>query len=367
MRTSNRHSSSGFTLLEALIATLVLSFGMLSVAVFQTRLASNTDVAKQRSEATRFAQQKMECLRSFSQIASAPALSLNCSGAMAASSWADTRSGSDTPISQTNASFARTWIVGGTPADLLRSVSVRVGWSDRNGRANAVTLASTLSKSDPADIGGLTMPPVDGGINYRPKGRNLAIPIPAIQLGGSNSGKSAAQFDSQWLVFGNAVGDVIAVCSSPPTDNTDIAADCSALAAYLLAGNISGDIANYVPTGILFSNMQYMSRTPRCTLTDAIDQNTGAPIAGYKRYTCLVQPTDHDNNSATPMVWSGRSNIAPAPAGTQKVCRYTTDAITTNNFDHPATYSLVSGSLANQNFLLLSAGDCPSGTAQQQP
>jgi len=367
MRTSIQHRSSGFTLLEALIALLVLSFGMLCVGLFQARLASGSDIAKQRSEATRFAQQKMECLRSFSQIASAAAASENCLGALAASSWADTRSGSDTPNSETNASFTRSWTVAGTAGDLLRSVTARVGWNDRKGQTHAVTLASVISRSDPADIGGLMLRPIDGGINHWPKGRSLAIPIPAIRLGGSNSGKSTAQFDSQWLVFGDAAGDVIAICSSQPTDSTDIAADCSMTAAYLLVGYIRGDIENYTPTSISFTSVQYMARTPQCTLTAATDPNTGAAIIGYRLYTCLVQPTDHDADATTPMVWSGRSNIAPPPAGTQRACRYTTDANTTQNFEHPAAYSLVSGSLENQNFLLLASGNCPSGTVQQQP
>ena len=48
-----RSGARGFTLLEALIALLVLSFGMLAIAGFQTTLSRNSDLAKQRTEALR--------------------------------------------------------------------------------------------------------------------------------------------------------------------------------------------------------------------------------------------------------------------------------------------------------------------------
>ena len=46
----------GFTLIEALVSLLVLAFGLLAIASFQITLSRNSDVAKQRTEATRLAQ-----------------------------------------------------------------------------------------------------------------------------------------------------------------------------------------------------------------------------------------------------------------------------------------------------------------------
>ena len=63
-----RSTARGFTLIEALIALLVLSFGMLAIAGFQVTLTRNSDLAKQRTEATRLAQQKVESLRSYGQV-----------------------------------------------------------------------------------------------------------------------------------------------------------------------------------------------------------------------------------------------------------------------------------------------------------
>ncbi len=65
------HRSSrprGFALVEALVSMLVLASGMLGLAGFGVNLSRNADLAKQRSEATRLAQDKMESLRTFEQL-----------------------------------------------------------------------------------------------------------------------------------------------------------------------------------------------------------------------------------------------------------------------------------------------------------
>ena len=87
-----RTRDAGFTLVEALIALLVLAFGMLAVAGLQTTLAHNADVARQRTEATRLAQARVEALRAYQQVGAA-------SGA---ASYADIVGGSDTPETTTN-------------------------------------------------------------------------------------------------------------------------------------------------------------------------------------------------------------------------------------------------------------------------
>ena len=69
--TTTKHTArqSGFTLLEALIALLTTAFGMLAIAGLHTELSRGSDVAKQRSEAVRLAQKKIEELRAFQQVA----------------------------------------------------------------------------------------------------------------------------------------------------------------------------------------------------------------------------------------------------------------------------------------------------------
>ena len=55
----------GVALLEALIAFLVLSIGLLALSRLQTHLRTNADAARERSEAVRLAQTDIESLRVF--------------------------------------------------------------------------------------------------------------------------------------------------------------------------------------------------------------------------------------------------------------------------------------------------------------
>jgi Tfp pilus assembly protein PilV len=56
----HRTHSRGVSLVEAMVALAVMAFGMLAEVGVQTTLRLNADVAKQRSEATRIAQETLE-------------------------------------------------------------------------------------------------------------------------------------------------------------------------------------------------------------------------------------------------------------------------------------------------------------------
>ena len=72
-KTSHPHRQRGTTLLEALVAFLVVALGMLSVARVQTQMRQHADLAQQRAEAVRLAQEEIESLRAFA----GPASSIN--------------------------------------------------------------------------------------------------------------------------------------------------------------------------------------------------------------------------------------------------------------------------------------------------
>ena len=56
-----RARNGGFALIEAMVAMLVMAFGMLSLVGMQSMLSRNADTAKQRTEAQRLAEEKLEC------------------------------------------------------------------------------------------------------------------------------------------------------------------------------------------------------------------------------------------------------------------------------------------------------------------
>lgn len=369
---SHRHPrpTRGVSLIEALVTLVVLAFGMLALTGMQIALSRDADLSRQRSEAVRLAQAKLEELRSFATLSS--------SGALIA--W------NEMPDSQVephlNASndralgvngstvFTRTTRLNGRIDDSQRSLQVSVSWTDRAGETQEIVLASIVSRSDPADGGALLLPVDQSGLLRRPVGRDIDIPIAATPLRGRNTGQSALRWSGAsggWLIFENRSGKVAAICAAQPTDETDIASSCTALSAYLLTGFIDGDIAIYAPHDVAFSNTRYIVASPACHVSDAFDPRSHAPIPGYKAYACLVQPSDHDGKIETPPVWSARTDIVPAPADGQKVCRYSRSEASTSNALHPAVYDKVDRTLDRQNFRLIATGACPSGTVQHAP
>ena len=130
------HAQRGTSLLEALIAFLVLSLGMVSIARVQGHLRLDADVARQRTEAVRLAQQDMETLRSertFSAIANA------------------SRS------ANTGTAYAIERRIEATGMPHAKAASITVRWVDRSGVAQQVALHSVIAGTDPRLSGALAL------------------------------------------------------------------------------------------------------------------------------------------------------------------------------------------------------------------
>ncbi|HET9642928.1 MAG TPA: type IV pilus modification protein PilV [Burkholderiaceae bacterium] len=347
----------GFTLIEALIALLVVAFGILALAGLQMTLYRNSDVARQRGEATRLAQEQMETLRSFTQI--------NAASGVAA--WDSLANGTNNVSNNTSATYARIWTLGGTSADVFRTARVSVSWTDRANESQAVTLDSVISKSDPSDGGALGFPLPDNTTLKRPKNRNLNIPIPAIDL---NNGKSAYQIANNFaIIFSNDSGYVVQKCPFTVSQSSDLST-CTTFNAYILAGYISystqsdGSVSAF-PTGLspgisTGGLTGWNTSSPdgiTCTIGNASDQNnTSSTITGYKYYLCVVPV---NTNGA----WSGTVRLTGMSTGTNYlVCRfqYPTSSTTTANQRNVQPYASVAESLDNQNYLISTRGNCPT-------
>ena len=355
---------SGFALIEALVAMMVMSFGMLAVAGFQTNLSLSSDVAKQRTEATRLAQQKMEQLRTFDSLASYANIMVN-----------STSSSQETIV--TNTTFVRSWnIAPAASPDTGRAARVTVDWTDRANNPQQVQLLSHVSATDPILNGSLFFPLPDGTILRRPKNRSIDIPIPAISIAGTS--ESYIQWEGSsggFLVFSNTSGDIVQKCTAVPTGTrpSTSTSTCTDFIGYLLTGYLTGSNGNgnnsinpvNLVTGINFSETANIIGTPECAVANARDQNSGATIAETKYYACLIVPTNHDNNAATARVWTGRTDLSGTGTGwnATKTCRFTSDASTTVNNKHPARYEMVDSSLDNQNFYITTDA-CPANSVQ---
>lgn len=384
MNTMNisKRGQSGFTIIEALISLIIMGFGILSLSGMQMSLSRSADDAKQRTEAVRLAQEKIEFFRSYTGIAT----TLVAQGT--ALNWNALVDGTDTIT--TNATYNRSWTIGGGIGDPMRSLTVGVGWTNRAGQAQAVSLSSILSKTDPADSGFLGFPLPENTNLKRPKNRNLDIPIPAIDLG---NGKSAVAFGpDKFVLFSNISGDVVQICTptlaSNPTTAQIIASltgsetsNCTTINGFIVAGYVARDSSvsnsdwNAISTGLGIDHSgitrNAAGTTPiTCQFGDATNQNTGATIADYKYYLCVISLTTPTPalTANGPYNWSGTILIAGPTVwhGANNkyfVCRYqytATNFLTDTNQQNVQPYDKVNSSIDQQNYLIATTGNASS-------
>jgi Tfp pilus assembly protein PilV len=133
----------GVSLLEALLAFLALSLGMLALSRLQADLRASADAARERSGAARLAQVDIEALRAFTDIASWNAI-------------ADTTADVTPAGSGTAYTLQRVVQTRAEPA--LKEVQVTLHWVDRRGVAQQWQLATLIAGHDPALSGALTLP-----------------------------------------------------------------------------------------------------------------------------------------------------------------------------------------------------------------
>ncbi|HSV69764.1 MAG TPA: prepilin-type N-terminal cleavage/methylation domain-containing protein [Methylibium sp.] len=365
MRTLRPRSQRGFTIIEALIALLVMAFGMLSLAGMQVMLSRNGDFAKQRAEALRLAQDRLERLRAFDGVGSGTI------------DWNNLPVAAETFNGNTNATFTVTGALAGATTDAMRPLTITVAWTDRTGTAQTLVLPSVISKTNPETIGLVANPlPLNQPLR-RPKNRNINIPIPAIDLG---NGESATQFSPTFaIVYSNTTGGVVRLCTLPnittaTADDINDAIDanaCTSVTGYIVAGYIRrSDSSITWPTGIAhgITRINDLAGQPiRCLFTDAIDQNTQATIANYKYYLCVVPLAEPSDGTAAR--WGGTIKLGDVVTTSDYVvCRYQytqTDIDTNERNVQP--YVNVAKSIDEQNYWITNSSSTDCTTISTNP
>jgi type II secretory pathway pseudopilin PulG len=215
-RSCRARRQTGFTLVEALIALLVMAFGMLAIAGLQVTMSRNSDLAKQRSEAVRLAQLKIEELRSFDGLAAG------------SGTWTYTDNVVSNPVGTpevitagSNTTFTRAWsvlrsdgVTAATGSDLEKWINVSVVWDDRVGQSQRVTLNSVIARNDPVALKGLIGGQARERVRY-PKSRNINIPYPAVTLDGGNTSAFIPPPGNIAYVFDNETGNILKACTAP--------------------------------------------------------------------------------------------------------------------------------------------------------
>jgi Tfp pilus assembly protein PilV len=133
----------GVSLVEALLAFLVLSLGMLALARVQADLRASADAARERSVAVRLAQLEIEGLRAFAGTAGWEAI---------VAATADvTPAGSST-------SYTLERVVRTSSEPALKWVQVTLHWNDRRDAAQQWRVSTLIAGHDPALSGALALP-----------------------------------------------------------------------------------------------------------------------------------------------------------------------------------------------------------------
>lgn len=233
----------GVTLIEALVAMLVLSLGVLAFAGLHSKLRVNSDVSRQRAEAVRKAQAEMEELREFASLATYDAIASTTQTYAAVAG-----------VENTVYSLTRT--ISGAASAPIKHLAVRMDWTDRNNTGQSVTLRSSIARSDPKLAAAMSLPP-NGSPVRDPLGRDVQIPIPAKNLGDGTSVFKPAQGGGLAFVFNNDTGLVTRKCDTSlltATTTANISASSVASGAtgctdltnpgYLLSGYIRFSLSN---------------------------------------------------------------------------------------------------------------------------
>lgn len=374
MATSSSRRQHGITLIEALIAFLVLALGMLAIARVQTQLRQNAEVARQRSEAVRLAQEDIEALRAFAVLATAPGMA-SFDAIASASRTVDSTQGY-----ASNTAYLVARQVGAAGALQAKNLRVSVAWTDRAGNPQQVALTSVIAGTAPAYSGALGLARSAAPANA-PFGRAVHIPLAAKDLGDGRSAFKPVADGTVAFVFDNRsgllTGRCVAVASTVWTSGLTAVnlGPCDAQVGQLLSGVVRfssaapPDAAQGHDAPLAFGVAMAMTGSYPVAPWCGVDPVTTPGGDRFVAYHCAVYPSAGGQ-------WSGRANLVPSgwtigpnPAD-KRVCRYSSDLDASGaidaNIEHPANYVGVTGNLTNQNFLVVSGNlACPAGQATQ--
>ncbi len=117
-------NSRGFSLIEVLIALVILSIALLGMASLMASATKYNASGNRLTEATTLAQDKLETLR--------------------ITPWTQIVNNADVVPGATGTSYARSWVVVPNGDDSLRTVTMTVAWND--GVAHSVSIVSSVAK-----------------------------------------------------------------------------------------------------------------------------------------------------------------------------------------------------------------------------
>ena len=148
---------TGFSMIESLIALVIMSFGLIALVTFQVNLVGYGGLVKAKSVAVVMAQEKIEELRNMIIETDYSGIADTDTGVTACSELGYE---AEAPVVRVNTSFVRCFKVTTTTEDLSdldnvvnahKTISAIVSWTDRANTPQSIQLNSVIAWSDPHD------------------------------------------------------------------------------------------------------------------------------------------------------------------------------------------------------------------------
>lgn len=162
--TTMNRKPRGFSMIEVLIAVVVLGFGLMALAALQTSIIRSSSETKAQTVALQLAKDKVEDLRSFQTLAGYQALTSGNDTATESAvtytrTWTVTRFGFQPSV---GAFAAIATLTGATPAadaggvaftanNEYKRVAVSVTWTDANGTNQSIGIEDAIGAVSPGD------------------------------------------------------------------------------------------------------------------------------------------------------------------------------------------------------------------------
>ena len=115
----------GFTLIEVMIAILILAVGMMAMALLQVTAIRGGSFASQMTQASIYGQDKIEELKN--------------------TTYASVTNGNDTITSGNGVTYTRTWTVAtDSPYSGSKTINLTVSWTGPQGNSHSVQFSSIV-------------------------------------------------------------------------------------------------------------------------------------------------------------------------------------------------------------------------------
>ena len=247
----------GFSLIEVMIAVIVLAVGLLSLAALQGELFRAGAEAKARANAATIAQQVIEDARSFSFLSEPEAgYVLNTYDSLASDDWEVTGvSGVDFAVDREVVRYrwnaadgefqendADPYAVGVPEFKLVR---VRVGWTDSNGNDKSVEMTDSIAAIAPADVTKVMQGPTEASRGPEfwivPPNKNNPRVVP-IAVGDNKSSASSNPPPEQFIEDASAVTrfSVLSFTGATTADEVQLTRRLDIAAASCVCGTNDG-------------------------------------------------------------------------------------------------------------------------------